>query len=60
MSEAGILGKSNYKTMRNQCPLRFIERDGKKILQSPWMDMETGEVEWKDVELVSLETTEGG
>ena len=41
----------NYTTWQNQCPLRFIEREGKKILQSPWVCMESGEIEWKDVPL---------
>lgn len=59
MSEAGITGKGGYKIMQNQCPLRFIERDGKKILQSPWLDTENGDVEWFDVELVSPEPTQG-
>ena len=30
--------------LKNQCPLRFIERDGKRILQSPWVDMNAGAI----------------
>lgn len=43
--------KSNFKTWESVCPLRFIMRDGKCILQSPHRCIETREIEWLDVPL---------
>lgn len=39
-------------TWENVCPLRFVMRDGKRILQSPHRCLETREIEWRDVPLV--------
>ncbi len=47
-----IYGQSNVKTWESVCPLRFVMRDGQRILQSPHMCVETGEIEWRDVPLV--------
>lgn len=44
--------KSTVKTYRNVTPLRFVMRDGKRILQSPRECVETGEILWVDVPLV--------
>lgn len=44
--------KANFITSRCLVPLRFIERDGKRILQHPYVCDETQEVEWRDVPLV--------
>ena len=46
----------NYTTWKNNCPLRFIVRDGKRILQAPWSYLENGEVKWVDVPLEIEET----
>lgn len=43
------------KTFKNVVPLRFIMKDGKRILQHPFVCVETQEVVWTDVPLVELE-----
>lgn len=32
-------------------PLRFVEREGEKILQAPWKNLTTHEITWRDVPL---------
>lgn len=49
---------SNYKVWKNECPLRFVEREGKRILQSPWVSDE-GEVIWKDIPLEKERAEDG-
>lgn len=39
-------------TWENVCPLRFVMRDGKRILQHPLRCLETREIVWQDVPLV--------
>jgi hypothetical protein len=39
-------------TWESVCPLRFVMRDGKRILQHPQRCLETREVVWQDVPLV--------
>ena len=38
-------------TWESVCPLRFVMRDGKRILQHPLRCLETQEVVWQDVPL---------
>jgi hypothetical protein len=45
-------GYTTWATWKDICPLRFIVRDGKKILQSPHQCLETLEIEWRDVPLM--------
>lgn len=49
---SGTVGLTTFKTMRCLTPLRFVEREGKRILQHPYECLETKEIEWVDVQLV--------
>lgn len=54
MSIAWVTREKNARVFSAAPAFRwFIHKDGTKVLQQAWRDVETGEVDWREVETVN-------